>query len=145
MSDLSYVEGHRRRTVKRQAVLIEALWGERGAPATAEHLAEVCDVTKRTIYRDLRELIDAGLPIRGEAGVGYHVDASARLPGVELTFDQAVWVALVLVEQHVADKHPLDEAQLRSLRGRLFETHPSVRHAIETVAGWRVFLGRAQS
>jgi predicted DNA-binding transcriptional regulator YafY len=39
--------------------------------ATAKKLAEVMQVTKRTIYKDIAELMDYGLPIEGKAGDGY--------------------------------------------------------------------------
>ena len=39
--------------------------------ATAESLALRFNVSLRTIYRDIRTLNETGIPIRGEAGVGY--------------------------------------------------------------------------
>jgi predicted DNA-binding transcriptional regulator YafY len=38
---------------------------------TAAELASSVGVSVRTIYRDVAELHDAGVPIQGEAGVGY--------------------------------------------------------------------------
>ncbi len=38
---------------------------------TAENLAGVLEVSKRTIYRDIADLNMSGVPIIGEAGVGY--------------------------------------------------------------------------
>ena len=37
----------------------------------AADLATTFGVTERTIYRDVRDLIASGVPIEGEAGVGY--------------------------------------------------------------------------
>lgn len=45
---------------------------------TARHLAERLAVSDRTVYRDVRDLIASGVPIEGEAGVGY------RLRGFDL-------------------------------------------------------------
>jgi predicted DNA-binding transcriptional regulator YafY len=45
---------------------------------TARHLAERLSISERTVYRDIRELIASGVPIEGEAGVGY------RLKGFDL-------------------------------------------------------------
>lgn len=45
---------------------------------TARHLAERLCISDRTVYRDVRDLIASGVPIEGEAGVGY------RLRGFEL-------------------------------------------------------------
>jgi predicted DNA-binding transcriptional regulator YafY len=45
---------------------------------TARHLAERLGISERTVYRDIRELIASGVPVEGEAGVGY------RLKGFDL-------------------------------------------------------------
>ena len=45
---------------------------------TARHLAERLCISERTVYRDVRDLIGSGVPIEGEAGVGY------RLRGFDL-------------------------------------------------------------
>jgi predicted DNA-binding transcriptional regulator YafY len=47
--------------------------------ATAAHLGERLEVSQRTIYRDVAHLISSGVPIDGEAGVGYRLDPSYRL------------------------------------------------------------------
>jgi len=38
---------------------------------TAAHLAEHLEISERTVYRDMRDLISSGVPIEGEAGLGY--------------------------------------------------------------------------
>tara|TARA_R110002072_G_scaffold5353_9_gene34833 strand:- start:500 stop:1189 length:690 start_codon:yes stop_codon:yes gene_type:complete len=38
---------------------------------TAQHLAQVLEVSPRTIYRDIADLNASGIPIIGEAGIGY--------------------------------------------------------------------------
>ncbi|MEC7964361.1 MAG: HTH domain-containing protein, partial [Pseudomonadota bacterium] len=40
-----------------------------GRLVTAAQLAEKLEVTPRTIYRDVADLIGSGVPIEGEAGV----------------------------------------------------------------------------
>jgi predicted DNA-binding transcriptional regulator YafY len=49
--------------------IVQAL--RRGSLVTAKRLAEELAVSDRTIYRDVRDLIASGVPIEGEAGVGY--------------------------------------------------------------------------
>ena len=39
--------------------------------ATARELADRFEVSERTIYRDVQHLVLSGVPIDGEAGVGY--------------------------------------------------------------------------
>lgn len=51
-------------------------------------------MSERTIYRDIRDLIASGVPIEGEAGVGYVLRAGFDLP--PLMFKEAEIEALVL-------------------------------------------------
>src|SRR5436190_18645924 len=62
--------------------------------ATAAQIAERLDVSERTIYRDIRDLVLAGTPIDGEAGVGYRIRPEYDLP--PLMFDREEIQALVL-------------------------------------------------
>jgi predicted DNA-binding transcriptional regulator YafY len=39
--------------------------------ATARESARELEVSERTIYRDVQDLVGSGVPIEGEAGVGY--------------------------------------------------------------------------
>ncbi len=47
---------------------------------TARKLAEQLEVSERTIYRDICDLIARGVPIEGEAGVGYSLRQGYDLP-----------------------------------------------------------------
>src|SRR6185503_14603431 len=47
---------------------------------TAEWLAERLEVSLRTVYRDVADLQQQGVPIEGEAGVGYRMRARFELP-----------------------------------------------------------------
>ena len=69
-------------------------------PMTAEALAAELETSKRTVYRDIADLIGQRVPIRGEAGVGYVLQAGLDLPPLMLTPDEieaavlgAQWVA----------------------------------------------------
>jgi predicted DNA-binding transcriptional regulator YafY len=66
----------------------------RRTATTAMHLAERLGVSERTVYRDIRDLILAGTPIDGEAGVGYRIRPGYDLP--PLMFDRDEIQALVL-------------------------------------------------
>src|SRR6187399_2845657 len=66
----------------------------RRTATTATHLAERLGVSERTVYRDIRDLILAGTPIDGEAGVGYRLRPGYDLP--PLMFDREEIQALVL-------------------------------------------------
>lgn len=60
----------------------------------AADLAAAFGVTERTIYRDVRDLIASGVPIEGEAGVGYVLRSGYDLP--PLMFSESEIEALVL-------------------------------------------------
>lgn len=54
----------------------------------ADQLAEHFQVSPRTIYRDVALLHRMGVPVVGEAGIGYHLDHDARLEAVQFTADE---------------------------------------------------------
>ena len=56
--------------------------------ATAGNLAERLEVSERTIYRDVRDLVCSGVPIQGEAGVGYTLPKGFDLPPLMFTEDE---------------------------------------------------------
>jgi len=61
---------------------------------TARFLSDHFDVSERTIYRDIRTLENAGVPIGSEAGVGYFLEKGYRLPPVSFTLDEAASLLL---------------------------------------------------
>jgi len=56
-----------------------------GRLVTARRLAERLEVAERTIYRDIRELSLSGVPIEGEAGVGYLLRSGFDIPPLMFT------------------------------------------------------------
>jgi predicted DNA-binding transcriptional regulator YafY len=67
---------------------------DRGRAVTARELADALQVSERTIYRDMNDLSASGVPIQGEAGVGYLLRAGYRLS--PLMFDEEELAALAL-------------------------------------------------
>lgn len=61
---------------------------------TARFLSDHFNVSERTIYRDIRTLENAGVPIGAEAGVGYFLERGYRLPPVGFTLDEAASLLL---------------------------------------------------
>lgn len=61
---------------------------------TADALAQMMNVTTRTIYRDMQTLTLSGIPIEGEAGVGYRLKPGFNIP--PLMFDEQELDALLL-------------------------------------------------
>ena len=52
-------------------------------PVTGHELAEELEVSLRTLYRDMAELIAQRVPVRGEAGTGYVLDKGFELLTLE--------------------------------------------------------------
>ncbi|MEX2226288.1 MAG: YafY family protein [Dehalococcoidia bacterium] len=61
---------------------------------TAASLAGELEVSERTVYRDIRDLVSSGVPIEGEAGVGYMLRRGFDLP--PLMFSEVEIEAMVL-------------------------------------------------
>lgn len=65
----------------------------RGRVLTAKVIAQRLEVSERTIYRDIQDLALSGVPIEGEAGVGYCLRRGYQMP--PLMFDEQELQALV--------------------------------------------------
>ena len=55
---------------------------------TAAELSGWLEVSERTVYRDIRDLCASGVPVQGEAGVGYRLGPSFDLPPIMFTLDE---------------------------------------------------------
>jgi predicted DNA-binding transcriptional regulator YafY len=69
-------------------------------PVTAAALAGELEISKRTVYRDVADLMGQRVPIEGEAGLGYLLATDYDMPPLMLTSDEieavmlgAQWVA----------------------------------------------------
>lgn len=72
---------------------------------TAQQLAERFEVSIRTIYRDVRTLEEAGVPIISEAGIGYSLVDGYRLPPVMFSPQEALsFVAAEKLMENFTDK-----------------------------------------
>ncbi|WP_407910323.1 helix-turn-helix transcriptional regulator [Lysobacter claricitrinus] len=81
------------RRADRLFLLVNALRGRRRA-VLARDLAETLGVSLRTVYRDVADLQRSGVPIEGEAGVGYVLRHGADIP--PLMFDEDEIEAVVV-------------------------------------------------
>ena len=72
--------------------------------STADFIAGRLEVSVRTVYRDIADLQAQGVPIEGEAGVGYRMRAGFDLPPLMFTRDEAqALVASVRLAQRWLD------------------------------------------
>lgn len=119
---------------------------------TAAQLADFLGVSERTVYRDVRDLSLSGIPVKGEAGVGYCLDRSFELTALMFTREEveAVVVGLRMVQAfggprlRVAAVPALDKVTLALPKSRraeidrpqiyapLFNAHRAVDKLIET-------------
>ncbi len=56
----------------------------------ANDIAQRFEISLRTVYRDIRALEEAGIPVIGEAGLGYSLVEGYRLPPLMFTKEEAV-------------------------------------------------------
>jgi predicted DNA-binding transcriptional regulator YafY len=62
--------------------------------ATGEQIARELGVSKRTVYRDVADLQGSGVPIKGEAGVGYRLERGYELAPLIFTSDELAGLVL---------------------------------------------------
>lgn len=75
------------RRADRLFALVQLIRGRR--LSTAAWLATRLEVSPRTVYRDVADLQCQGVPIEGEAGVGYRLGRGFDLPPLMFTVDEA--------------------------------------------------------
>ena len=63
-------------------------------PITAEAIAEELETSKRSVYRDIATLMAQRVPIRGEAGIGYVLDAGFDMPQLRAAIHAGRKIAL---------------------------------------------------
>ena len=89
----------------------------------ADDLARHFEVCVRTVYRDIAHLQASGLPIEGEAGVGYLLRPGFDLPSVTFTFDQVDALAVGLSFAESLDD-PALAAAAREARAKIQASMP---------------------
>ncbi|MGB1238342.1 MAG: helix-turn-helix transcriptional regulator [Pseudomonadales bacterium] len=109
------------RKAERLFQLITLLRGRRTA-ITAQTLALSLEVSERTVYRDVQSLSLSGIPIEGEAGVGYRLKPGFTLP--PMMFEPRELEALLLGARMVqrwgdSDMAAAAEAALTKIRATL--------------------------
>jgi len=91
----------------------------------AQDIADRFQISLRTVYRDIRSLEEAGIPIIGEAGVGYSLLDGYRLPPIMFTREEAT--AFITAEKLVS--RLTDDANGRSYSSAM----DKVRAVLKTV------------
>lgn len=83
------------RRADRLLQIVQIMRRQRGV-LTAQAIAEELEVTKRTVYRDIAHLQANGVPIEGEAGLGYVLQSGFDLPPLMFTVEEVETIALAM-------------------------------------------------
>jgi predicted DNA-binding transcriptional regulator YafY len=112
--------------------LVQIIRGRR--LSTAQFLAQRLEVSERTIYRDVADLMRQGVPIEGEAGVGYRMRPGYDLPPMMFTHEEAqALVAAVRLAQPRVDAALAAQAEM-ALSKILTVLPAAARAAAESLA-----------
>lgn len=95
--------------------IVELLRRAKRRKLTATHIAETLEVSERTVYRDVQALVLSGVPIRGEAGVGYALGAGFDVPPIMFDEDEIEALALGLRVVRAWGDSELGEGAARAL------------------------------
>ncbi|MCU0494543.1 MAG: YafY family transcriptional regulator, partial [Chloroflexaceae bacterium] len=88
----------------------------------AEDLAATFEISKRTVYRDVQALCEAGVPVVAEPGRGYSLVEGYFLPPLRFSADEAVMLLLgadVMAQSFDADYRAAAETACRKIAGAL--------------------------
>ena len=101
---------------------------------TAAFLAQRLEVSERTVYRDVADLQHQGVPIEGEAGVGYRLGKGFELPPLMFTPDEACALVASVRMAQVWQDPALAQASQVAL-GKILSVLPaSARAAAQSMA-----------
>jgi predicted DNA-binding transcriptional regulator YafY len=119
--------------------LVQIIRGRR--LTTAAFLAQRLEVSERTVYRDVADLQHQGVPIEGEAGVGYRLGAGFELPPLMFTQEEAsALVAAARLAQSWVD--PALARNIESGLGKILSVLPAAaRVSAEALALYAPALG----
>ena len=108
--------------------IVQVLRRSRG-PVTAAAIASELEVSKRTVYRDIADLIGQRVPIVGEAGFGYLLEAGYDMPALMLTPDE---IEAVMLGAQLVAKLP-DPRLARSARDLVAKIQSAVPEALRSL------------
>ncbi len=91
----------------------------------ARDIADRFGVSLRTVYRDIRTLEEAGIPLLGEAGIGYSIMEGYRLPPVMFTKEEAT--AFLTAEKMI--EKLADHSSGESYRSAMYKVRAVLRSA----------------
>lgn len=90
----------------------------------AQEIADRFSISLRTVYRDIKALEESGVPLAGEAGVGYSIMEGYRLPPVMFTREEAI--AFLTAEKMV--EKLTDPSSVEQYRSAMFKIKSVLRY-----------------
>jgi predicted DNA-binding transcriptional regulator YafY len=97
---------------------------------TASFISKKFSISVRTVYRDIRSLEEAGVPIRTEEGKGYSLIEEYALPPVMFSEDEAS--ALITADQFVSKNK--DASFVKNYSDALIKIKALLKHAAKDKA-----------
>ncbi|TYP74420.1 helix-turn-helix transcriptional regulator [Aquimarina intermedia] len=91
---------------------------------TAKEIAERFEISLRTVYRDIKTLQEAGVPIGSENGVGYFIVDGYRLPPISLTEEEAN----SLIASEIFIKNQGDKSLSKNFNSLLFKIKATLKN-----------------
>ncbi len=91
----------------------------------AQEIADRFGISLRTVYRDIKALEESGVPLAGEAGVGYSIMEGYRLPPVMFTREEAI--AFLTAEKMV--EKLTDPSSVEQYQSAMFKIKSVLRYA----------------
>jgi predicted DNA-binding transcriptional regulator YafY len=91
----------------------------------AQEIADRFSISLRTVYRDIKTLEEAGIPLAGEAGVGYSIMEGYRLPPVMFSKEEAI--AFLTAEKMV--EKLTDPSSVEHYKAAMFKIKAVLRYA----------------
>ena len=108
-------------------------------PVTADAMAAELETSKRSVYRDIAELLAQRVSIRGEAGIGYVLDKGLDMPPLMLTPDELE--AAVLGAGWVAQRG--DAALARGAQDLIAKLTHEMRNPLNAIVGFAEIMQQA--
>lgn len=91
----------------------------------AQEIADRFSISLRTVYRDIKALEESGVPLAGEAGVGYSIMEGYRLPPVMFTREEAI--AFLTAEKMV--EKLTDPSSVEQYQSAMFKIKSVLRYS----------------
>jgi predicted DNA-binding transcriptional regulator YafY len=95
----------------------------------AQEIADRFEISLRTVYRDLKSLEEAGVPLIGELGVGYSLVEGYKLPPVMFNRDEAI--AFQFAEK-IVEKYA-DHANSEHYKSGMYKIKAVLKHVEKEV------------